>query len=193
MVSAPNDTLLDPRRALRQRLLAQREAFAAGPDHAGAATALSRHLVGLLSELEPDSLGLYWPVRSEFNAVVALEADAALAKLPMSLPFAQRTPIRMGYRAWNRLAPTQIDDCGIPCADGAPVEPDVVLVPCVGFTAAGFRLGYGGGFFDRWLALHPHVTSIGIAWGCARLDAADFTPAPHDRPMTLVVTEHGVV
>jgi 5-formyltetrahydrofolate cyclo-ligase len=193
LTSVPNDSPLDLRPALRRRLLAQREAFSAEAGPLGAAAALSRHLVGLLSELEPDSLGLYWPYRSEFNAVTAIEADAALAKLPMSLPFAQREPIRMSYRAWDRRPPTEFDDCGIPSASGAPVVPDVVLVPCVGFTAAGFRLGYGGGFFDRWLAQHPHVTSVGIAWACARLDDTEFAPAPHDRPLTLVLTEGGVV
>jgi 5-formyltetrahydrofolate cyclo-ligase len=177
---------------LRRRLIARREAFAAGPEHAGAVAALSRHLIGVVSELEPDSLGLYWPVRSEFNAVVALETDAALTKLPMSLPFAHRTPIQMVYRAWNRVAPAVVDDCGIPTAGGTPVVPDVVLVPCVGFTASGFRLGYGGGYFDRWVAQHPHVTTVGVAWACGLLADSEFAPERHDRPLTLVLTERGV-
>jgi 5-formyltetrahydrofolate cyclo-ligase len=193
LVSALQDASPDPRHALRRRLIVQREAFVAGPDHAGAAVALSRHLIGVVSALEPDSLGLYWPHRSEFNAVPAIDADAALTKLPMSLPFAHRTPVQMTYRAWNRLAPTAVDDCGIPTASGTTVVPDVVLVPCVGFTAAGFRLGYGGGYFDRWLAQHPHVTTIGVAWACGRLHDDEFTPEGHDRPLTLVLTENGVV
>jgi 5-formyltetrahydrofolate cyclo-ligase len=99
----------------------------------------------------------------------------------------------MHYRAWDRQAPKLIDEVGIAASDGAPVVPDVVLVPCVGFTSAGFRLGYGGGFFDRWLAEHPHVTTVGVAWACAEIDDDAFQAQPHDLPLTLVVTERGVV
>mgnify|MGYP003693774087 CR=1 FL=1 len=69
----------------------------------------------------------------------------------------------MHYRLWDGQAPRSVDECGIPSSDGAPVAPDVVLVPCVGFTASGFRLGYGGGYFDRWLAAHPQVCAVGVA------------------------------
>lgn len=173
--------------------MAQREKFVAGSGFEAAGAALARHLTQLLSELEPESLGLYWPLRSEFNAVSALLADSTFAKLPIALPFAQRVPAQMHYRAWHRQPPTMADECGIATSDGAPTVPDVVLVPCVGFTRAGYRLGYGGGYFDRWLAQHPHVTAVGVAWAVAEIDDGDFTPEPHDQPLTLVVTERGAV
>jgi 5-formyltetrahydrofolate cyclo-ligase len=66
-------------------------------------------------------------------------------------------------------------------------------VPCVGYTADGFRLGYGGGYFDRWLALHPDVCAIGVAWSAARLDAGQLAPLPHDVPLALIVTERGTI
>ena len=83
--------------------------------------------------------------------------------------------------------------CGIGASDGAEVVPDVLLVPCVGFTEAGYRLGYGGGYYDRWLAAHPGATAIGVAWSFSRIDPASFAAEPHDVPLTLVVTEHGAV
>lgn len=175
---------------LRARLLADREQFmssAAAPD---ASAALARHLTALLADLEPEVLGLYWPHRSEFNAAALLLADAGFAKLAKCLPFAQRTPVRMHYRAWDGAAPRAVDECGIPASDGARVEPDVVLVPCVGYTTSGYRIGYGGGYFDRWLAAHPDVTSIGVAWSGS---AVEFEPQAHDQALTLVVTERGVV
>jgi 5-formyltetrahydrofolate cyclo-ligase len=178
---------------LRARLLAQREAFVAGSGFEAASAALARHLTKVLSELEPDSLGLYWPHRREFNAVSALIDDSTFAKLPISLPFAQRAPVQMHYRAWDRQPPSGVDERGIATASGAPVVPDVVLVPCVGFTASGCRLGYGGGYFDRWLARHPQVTAVGVAWADAEVDATAFTPQPHDQPLALIVTERGVV
>jgi len=190
--SSPDGAPSGPRQALRNSLLAQREEFVAGSGFEAACAALARHLAKVLSELEPESLGGYWPHRAEFNAVSALVADSTFAKLPISLPFAQRKPVQMHYRAWDRKPPTLVDECGIATASGAPVVPDVVLVPCVGFTASGYRLGYGGGYFDRWLAQLSHVTAIGVAWSIAEIDDALFSPEPHDQPLTLIVTEHGV-
>jgi 5-formyltetrahydrofolate cyclo-ligase len=87
-----------------------------------------------------------------------------------------------------------VDECGLPAPDAGPeVVPDVVLVPCVGYTRSGWRLGYGGGYFDRWLALHPHVTAVGVAWSASEIEQADWEAQPHDRPLTLIVTEAGVV
>ena len=154
---------------------------------------LSRHLSALLLELSPEHLGLYWPIRSEFNAPAACLADMRLAGTPFSLPFCVRSPIALGYRAWNRQAPTVRDECGIATGDGPAVEPDVVLVPCVGFTASGYRLGYGGGYFDRWMAAHPHVAAVGVAWSVAEISEADLQPQPHDQALSLVLTERGVV
>jgi 5,10-methenyltetrahydrofolate synthetase len=178
---------------LRHALLQRRADFAAGASAAAAQRALGEHLAGLLDRLEPDCLGLYWPVRAEFNAPAAILADTALADLPLALPFARRTPHEMHYRAWNRQPPTTLDECGIPACEGPAAAPDVVLVPCVGFTAQGLRLGYGGGYFDRWFAAHPHVTTVGVAWAQCEIDRADFAAEPHDLPLTLIVTERGVV
>lgn len=158
-----------------------------------AASAISGHLTKLLLELEPELVGLYWPYRSEFNAAPLFSADPTLAKLPMALPFAQRAPVQMHYRAWDGKPPSAVDECGIAASTGAPVVPDVVLAPCVGFTAEGFRLGYGRGYFDRWLAAHPDVTAIGVAWAVGEVAADVFGAQPHDAPLTLIVTERGVV
>ena len=164
---------------------------------AGAAAAgrsLARHLMAVLADLEPALLGLYWPHRSEFNAPALLATSQELPfPWPVALPFAQRAPVQMHYRAWDGQPPRAVDDCGIPASDGAKVQPDVVLVPCVAFTREGLRLGYGGGFFDRWMAQHPDVTTIGIAWSGNAIDAAALQPEPHDLPLTLIVTEQGVV
>jgi 5,10-methenyltetrahydrofolate synthetase len=111
----------------------------------------------------------------------------------LALPYAKKSTRELLYRAWDRREPTLRDDCNIPSIDGAPLVPDVVLVPCLGYTRSGFRLGYGGGYFDRWLALHPHVTAVGIAWSATELGDAELQPQAHDQPLLLVVTEHGVV
>lgn len=179
------------RKALRQRLLAAREAFAAGPQGPATERAFNQHLERLLAQLEPDCLGLYWPVRGEFNPIGALAAPS-LSNTAVALPYAQRQPKAMHYRAWDRKAPTGVDECGLPAAGGPALVPDVVLVPCVAFTRSGLRLGYGGGYFDRWLADHPEVTAVGVAAAWAEIDEPAFAAQPHDRRLTLVLTEHGV-
>ncbi|MDE2092989.1 MAG: hypothetical protein KGI87_03975, partial [Burkholderiales bacterium] len=80
MKPASHDALSGPRQTLRKNLLERSEKFAAGPDAEAAGAALARHLLAVLSELEPDRLGVYWPHRSEFNAVTALRADFTSAK-----------------------------------------------------------------------------------------------------------------
>jgi len=178
---------------LRAALLTERERFANSAAAAAAQAALGRHLATVVARLEPQCLGLYWPVRSEFNAPLVFTGDAGLSACALALPFSRREPRAMHYRSWDGLPPPLVDDCAIAACEGAEVVPDVVLAPCVGFTAEGFRLGYGGGYFDRWMAAHPDVTVIGVAWSVAQVDAAAFNAQPHDLPLMVIVTEHGVV
>jgi 5,10-methenyltetrahydrofolate synthetase len=81
------------------------------------------------------------------------------------------------------------DRHGIPVpADGEDVVPEVVLVPLNAFDARGFRLGYGGGYFDRTLET-LQATAIGVGFELGR--AATVFPQDHDRPMDWIVTEAG--
>ena len=182
----------EDRAALRRRLLDERRAFADSSAFAPAQAALAEHLSVILHALEPSCLGAYWPMRGEFNVALLWSTNAGPPWL-LALPHARRVPPELTFRAWDGAPPAAIDDCGVPTADGAPAAPDVVLVPCVGHTRAGGRLGYGGGYFDRWLAAHPHVTAVGVSWSGAEIGEADFAARPHDLPLALIVTERGVV
>jgi 5-formyltetrahydrofolate cyclo-ligase len=181
---------IDARATLRRHLLTARRDWAQTPAAPLAQEALTDRLMAVLAQLEPDGLGLYWPMKGEFNPRgVALAAQAEWG-CRLALPFAQREPVAMHYRAWSGEEPDGRDECGLPApAEGKPVEPDVLLVPCLGFTAEGFRLGYGGGYFDRYLAAHPGVTAIGLAWEAGRLDTAVLAPQAHDLPLMAVLTE----
>ncbi|WP_422018415.1 5-formyltetrahydrofolate cyclo-ligase [Roseateles sp.] len=170
------------RSALRRELIAARRAFAATLAFQTAQAALDGPLRDLLDQLEPELLGVYWPMAGEFT-------PGALP-FPRALPFARRDPADMVYRRWDGAEPTVQDDCGIATSSGAVAVPDVVLVPCVGFTREGFRLGYGGGYFDRWLAAHPGVTAIGLAWSAAE---TQFPVEAHDRALTLILTERELI
>lgn len=73
-----------------------------------------------------------------------------------------------------------------PVGDSPATVPDVLIVPLVGFTADGHRLGQGGGHYDRWLAEHPGRITIGLAWDCQLVDS--LPTESHDRPLDAIVT-----
>ncbi len=73
-----------------------------------------------------------------------------------------------------------------PASDAPAAEPDVLVVPLVGFTDSGQRLGMGGGFYDRWLGDHPGTIAIGLAWDVQKVEA--LPQQQHDMPMTAIVT-----
>ncbi|OWQ90424.1 5-formyltetrahydrofolate cyclo-ligase [Roseateles aquatilis] len=202
MNASPKDPVSDTagktwpheRNELRRALLARRREWWATAEARLAADKLGEQLLGLLHQLEPLSLGLYWPLEGEFNAAAWAAGHKLGAEMQLALPFARkagdRGPAAMEFRRWDGAEPTLKDECGIPSCAGPVLVPEVLLVPCLGFTREGFRLGYGGGYFDRWMAAHPGVTAIGLAWQGGEVD---FEVQPHDQALTVVLTEREVI
>lgn len=95
------------------------------------------------------------------------------------------------FLSWYPGCPMKDGAYGIPVPDGTqPVTPSILLVPCIGFGAGGFRLGYGGGFYDRTLAdMQPRPYTVGLAFACASVP--EFLPAAHDIPLDCILTEQG--
>lgn len=177
------------RAALRRRLLTTHQTWCATRAGETAQMQLEQRLLDVLRQLEPEELGVYWPMRGEFNPrTLALRAQSQWGTR-LALPFAQRDPVAMHFRSWDGGELDTVDECGLPSPSGKPLVPDVVLAPCLGFTPEGYRLGYGGGYFDRYLARHPEVTVIGVAWEQALLTCEELAPEAHDVPMMAVVTE----
>lgn len=110
---------------------------------------------------------------------------------PIALPRFAATDAPMGFA---RFADPYADsDLAVgpfgmlqPAADAEALIPDVVFVPLVGFTAALDRLGQGGGHYDRWLAEHPGVLTVGLAWDAQLCDA--LPTEPHDATLGAVIT-----
>jgi 5,10-methenyltetrahydrofolate synthetase len=177
------------RQALRRELIDARKTWVGTPPGEAAQAALTLHLMDVMVRLEPACLGVYWPMQGEFNPREMARQAASELGLRLALPWAGKDPVRMHYLAWDGGEPTARDGCGILTGSGQPVQPDVVLVPCVGHTASGHRLGYGGGYFDRYLAAHPEVTAIGVGWAAAQVPEDVLAPAPHDQPLVAIVTE----
>jgi 5-formyltetrahydrofolate cyclo-ligase len=110
-----------------------------------------------------------------------------------ALPVVVEKKAPLVFRLWKpgeRLA-AGIWNIPIP-ADGADVLPDVVVAPVVGFDSAGYRLGYGGGYFDRTLASLPHhPLAIGVGYNAAAVST--IYPLPHDVPMGAIITEREIL
>lgn len=173
--------------ALRGSLRAARLAFTQGPLASAAQAQLGRQLDDILAQVEAECVGLYWPLQGEWDAVAW--AKASPGGWTLALPHADKASKTMGYRRWDGEPPETTDGCGIPTASGAWCEPDVILAPCLGFNPHGYRLGYGGGYFDRYMAAHPGTLVIGVAW---RVTLADFPVEAHDQAPALILTEEGV-
>lgn len=172
----------DLRRALLERRLRIDDAERARMD-----AAIAAHLAHLLTTQPVASLGLFWPIRKEPD-LLDLYRRLAVQGMRLSLPLVTEKKAPLRYVRWAPDDPMVKDSFGIPVPEKKFfVEmPDAVLVPCVGFNSQRFRIGYGGGFYDRTLALTPKPLAIGIAYSC---QLAEFDIGPHDIPLDLIVTE----
>lgn len=185
----PEDDIVARRRALRNRALTAREALTVTAREA-LTRRLEAHLHTVLAQLAPVTLGFCWPFRAEpdLRAFVThwLAADSARkAVLPVVLD--REAPLV--FRPWLPGMVLVPDRHGIPHPEAGPeLQPDVVLVPLNAFDGAGFRLGYGGGYFDRTLAALP-TRAVGVGFEVGRADSV--LPQPHDRAMEWIVTEAG--
>lgn len=179
------------RRAERERLIALRLGIA--PDERRRLTErIVSHLDAALG-LEPGIiLAFYWPIRGEPNLISWVEKLHASGVRP-ALPVVTGKDQPMQFRPWAPGAAMVRGVWNIPMpADETVVIPQIVLAPLVGFDRQLYRLGYGGGFFDRTLAaLEPKPTAVGI--GLSATELATVYPQPHDIPMDMIVTEQGVL
>lgn len=177
---------------MRERLIAAREALSPAL-RARMTAALATHLAELLEHLRPQILGFCWPFRGEADlreGLVQWRVQGAGRQLALPVVPARAGPLT--FHAWAPGDAMEIDRFGIPAPLGTPAtHPDLVLVPVNGFDARGYRIGYGGGFFDRTLAaLQPAPVSVGVGFEIARID--DVQPAPHDLPLDWILTEAGI-
>ena len=156
---------------------------------------IDTHLERAFPGLARGTLAICWPFMNEYDSrflAHRLRERGAHTALPVVV--APRQPLI--FRPWkpgDELA-KGVYDIPYP-ASGDPVVPDYALVPMNGFDAGGYRLGYGGGFFDRTLT-HLRATdpkrpvAIGVTYELARMETIH--PQPYDIPMDYVATERGV-
>lgn len=136
-------------------------------------------------------LAFCWPIKGEYDArhlARTLRSRGALTALPVVV--APKTPLI--FREWHPGVDMAKGVMDIPYpVDSAQIIPQAVLLPMNGWDPQGYRLGYGGGFFDRTLAsLEKRPLTIGVTYEFAKMDTIQ--PQPWDIPMDYVVTERGV-
>ena len=196
MQSIARNPLLETKSALRANLLATREAQGVRADQQARGEALARRLMQEVARYPKAScIGFYWPVAGEFDARDALAVWLALhasrrAALPVVI--APRAPLV--FHAWQPNMAMKKGRYGISVPEEERVVvPDLLLIPCVGFDADRYRLGYGGGYYDRTLAHWPGAkppATIGVAFESAKCDA--LPRGEFDLPLGAIVTESAV-
>jgi 5,10-methenyltetrahydrofolate synthetase len=201
-------------KTLRNRLFRERTAYVQDPSTSSASQAviegLNRALTTELQSLR--SIALYWPIRQEIDLRQCL-VDWAKAEhgRQLALPV-MRTDKQLDFYAWQDGDPLVNQQHGIsePNPDDPniqPIEPDCILTPCVGWSWAinthrnslqmhYWRLGYGGGYFDRTLArlrtTKPNIACIGVGYDWQQLSPAQWQAEAHDEPLDAMLTESGL-
>jgi 5,10-methenyltetrahydrofolate synthetase len=175
------------RATLRSEKIAARQALPADL-LAAHALHIEAALEALLADAPATVLGFCWPVRQEFDARPLAErllSRGGSACLPVVV--AEATPLQ--FRTWTPGSKMTPDRYGIPTPIGGElIVPDVLLIPLVAFDTRNFRIGYGGGFFDRTLAaLSPRPLAIGVGYEISRVE--DTRPGKYDIALDVIVTE----
>jgi 5-formyltetrahydrofolate cyclo-ligase len=184
---------LSYRRTLRQSAIERRLALA--PE---VCTDLSTKICALLQthfhHLSSQRVGFCWPVNNEpdLRPLIQSWIKANTGGFTALLPVVEASGQPLAFREWTPTSTMIADRFGIPFpTDGPFITPDALLIPVNAFDSAGYRIGYGGGFFDRTLAsIKPPALAIGIGFELARIDSVH--PEPHDVRLDAMVTEAGV-
>ena len=177
--------------ALREKATARRAACVR--DQGDIGLALAQHMEQVLDQMTGTIVAGYHPIRTEANVLPVLEVMADRG-WQTALPVVVGPGEPLEFQTWlpgEALNPGAYD-VRVP-AHGAPVVPDVVLVPLLAYDRAGHRLGYGGGFYDRTLAAlrtTGKVTALGIADVGQQVDV--LLAEGHDVPLDGVLTEQGL-
>lgn len=143
-----------------------------------------------LQHLKTLTVGLFFPFKRELNPLPFADTLIA-AGATVAMPVVEEKHAPLKFRAWKPGDPVTKGEWEIPYpAEGPWVEPDALIISLVGFDSAGYRLGYGGGYYDRTLDRYRKPMTIGVGFEDTRLETIH--PLPHDVPMDFIVTEDGV-
>ena len=175
------------RKAERARLLELRREMPLDA-HQQANETIEKELLKRLPTSCHQLIGCYWPFRREFNCVPYMrEILRTGGRVALPVVIGRGQPLV--FRCWTESAAMERGVWNIPHpASGESVFPSALVIPLVGFDDAGYRLGYGAGYYDMTiasLAVRPRCIAVGFEY--SRLPT--IYPQPHDRPMDVIITE----
>ncbi|GJD93623.1 5-formyltetrahydrofolate cyclo-ligase [Methylobacterium iners] len=175
------------RKQTRAALIQQRTGISAS-DRAAWSDNISRALLEALDSSNATIIGVYWPFRGEYDPreVMANLRDRGTR---LALPVIVERGQPLVFREWQPGSLMTQGVWNVPMPEsGQAVMPDLLVVPFVGFDAKGYRLGYGGGFYDRTIAAMPaKPRTIGVGFKLGRLET--IYPQPHDIALERIITE----
>jgi len=177
------------RRALRRDMVARRAALSEAEHDAWSARIVANLAAALPA---PRVVAFCWPIKHEPD-VRAIVPRWARHGTRAALPVVVQEGAPLAFRHWAPETPLEPDRYGIPTPmAGEWLIPDLILLPLNGFDGEGYRLGYGGGYFDRTLAaLCPRPLAVGVGFEINRLPT--IRPESHDQRLDWLVTEAGAV
>jgi len=158
-----------------------------------AAEKATHHGLQLLSSFEKHAIvGLYWPLGDELDPRFLLHSLGQTG-YQTALPVVSGKNKPLVFRLWGQGDPLEAGEFDTlhPSADAPVVIPNVLIVPLLSYDGDCYRLGWGGGFYDRTLAAHSEIKAFGFAYGA---QIVDHVPREgHDWPLQGVITEEGVI
>lgn len=160
-----------------------------------ARTALANNALEFLNLAPGSTVSGFLPFRSEVD-VTGLLAVLADAGMITALPVVTGNHKPLQFRVWRQGDALESGAFGIdvPKSSAATVQPDVLLVPLLAFDKTGYRLGYGGGFYDRTIAELRQtggVISVGVAFSEQQVEHV--VRGPYDQPVDWILTEQGAL
>ena len=171
---------------MRKALLAARRAL---PEttRAGWDAAIAQRLLDWCAQENIEELGVYWPLHGEPDLHGAY-AQLAARGVQLSLPVVLEKHAPLAFSHWTPGEPMVKDGMGVavPAQLRLRPAPATLLVPCLGFNGERYRLGYGGGYYDRTLAQTPRPRTLGIAYACLM---ASFPNGEYDIALDHIMTE----
>ena len=148
-----------------------------------------KKILNKLNIKKNQNIGGYYPINCEIGSLDVLE-KLERNKFKISLPVTKKNNI-MDFYEWCFKKPLKVSNRGIPEPSTArKVFPDVLIVPLVGFDRNKFRLGYGGGFYDRYIekvSKLKKTLNIGIAHSCQKVSKVPLNK--YDKKLDIVITE----
>jgi len=185
-------TISSQKHALRGKLMDMRDGITQDMRFSFAEAA-TKHALNYLLPLSQDTVvALYWPVQNEIDVRLLLN-DLERRGIRVALPVVITPDSPLEFRVYSSGDELEsgVFNTSHPLSEAPRISPDIMVVPGLAYDRDGYRIGYGGGFYDRTLSLYDRTKAIGFAYAGQIID---YVPrADHDRRLDTVITNDGVI